>query len=311
MLSRRNIRIKVMQQLYAHTRDESLKYDEVMVRYRRSVTRSYALYLLNLWQLVRVANHARKDASNKQAKLRPTEEDLRFTSKLCDNPVLQSLSKNFGFLEEIKTYKLENRIDLDSARRLYMDFAKEADYQTYLDQKDSSTEDHIDILLKLYKFLLQDEVFNDAMEDFDPSWIDDASLIAGSIKKTLKALPASEDFYKEYYPSDEAAKEFGEVLLARVFEHDKALFQIIEPALKNWDAERVAVLDMILLKMALSEMLYFPSIPTKVTLNEFVEISKLYSTDKSKDFVNGILDRLMKQLEKEGKIKKEGRGLME
>src|SRR5690606_28650044 len=109
-------------------------------------------------------------------------------------------------------------------------------YQAYLDQENSSTEEHIDILLRLYKFMLQDEVFNDAMEDFDPSWIDDASLIAGSIKKTLKALPAKEDFYKEYYPSDEAAREFGEVLLARVFEHDEALFQIIEPALKNWDA---------------------------------------------------------------------------
>jgi len=81
---------------------------------------------------------------------------------------------------------------------------------------------------------------------------------------------------------------------------------IIEPALKNWDADRVAIIDMILLKMALSELLSFPSIPTKVTLNEFVDISKLYSTDKSKDFINGILDRLMKQLEKDGKIKKEG-----
>ena len=86
---------------------------------------------------------------------------------------------------------------------------------------------------------------------------------------------------------------------------------IIEPSLKNWDADRVAVIDMIILKMALVELMSFPTIPTKVTLNEFVEIAKKYSTEKSKDFINGILDRLMKQLEKEGKIKKEGRGLIE
>lgn len=311
MLSRRNIRIKIMQHLYSHSRDEQLSFDDVMARYRRSVSRAYALYLLNLWQIVRVANYARKDASIKQAKFRPSEEDLHFTSKLCDNPILSSISQNESFLKEIKYHKLEHRIDVDSARRLYMDFAKEEAYKKYLSQSESSDQDHIDVLLQLYKFMQQDEVFNDQMEDFDPSWIDDKSLVVGSIKKTLKALPAEDDFHQEYLPSDEAAIEFGEALLAKVFEFNRELFEIIEPTLKNWDAERVAVLDMILLKMALAELLYFPSIPTKVTLNEFVEISKLYSTDKSKDFVNGILDRLMKKLEKEGKINKEGRGLME
>jgi N utilization substance protein B len=89
------------------------------------------------------------------------------------------------------------------------------------------------------------------------------------------------------------------------------LFTDIEPTLKNWDAERVAILDMVMLKMALCELLHFPTIPTKVTLNEYVEISKLYSTDKSKEFINGILDRLMKELLEKGRIVKEGRGLIE
>lgn len=99
--------------------------------------------------------------------------------------------------------------------------------------------------------------------------------------------------------------------MEKVIKEDKKLLAIIEPTLKNWDVDRVAIIDMILLKMALCELISFPSIPTKVTLNEFVEISKLYSTDKSKDFINGILDRLMKQLDSDGKIKKEGRGLKE
>jgi N utilization substance protein B len=100
-------------------------------------------------------------------------------------------------------------------------------------------------------------------------------------------------------------------LLKHVLEQDKRLLDIIEPNLKNWDADRVAIIDMILLKMAIAELLNFPSIPTKVTLNEYVEIAKLYSTDKSKDFINGILDRLMKKLESDGQINKKGRGLIE
>ena len=136
--------------------------------------------------------------------------------------------------------------------------------------------------------------------------------MVGAIKKTLKALPVtSEEFYQNYQPSDEAVKEFGELLLHKVYHEDSDLLELIEPTLKNWDADRVAAIDMILLKMALCELMNFPTIPTKVTLNEFVEIAKLYSTEKSKDFINGILDRLMKKLNKDGKINKEGRGLLE
>ncbi len=127
----------------------------------------------------------------------------------------------------------------------------------------------------------------------------------------MKALPTETDFFEEYRPNAETVEEFGVVLLDNVSNRDKELLELIEPTLKNWDADRVAIIDMILLKMALCELMNFPTIPTKVTLNEFVEISKLYSTDKSKDFINGILDRLMKKLAKDGKIEKEGRGLIE
>jgi N utilization substance protein B len=135
--------------------------------------------------------------------------------------------------------------------------------------------------------------------------------VVGAIKKTLKQLPVASDFYKEYIPSDEATVDFGEFLLETVFFKDKELLDIISPNLQNWDAERVAIIDMILIKMAIAELMNFNSIPGKVTLNEYVEISKTYSTDKSKDFINGILDRLFKQLTDDQKIIKEGRGLLD
>jgi N utilization substance protein B len=173
------------------------------------------------------------------------------------------------------------------------------------------TTDNAKALLDLYRFLAASDLYSDMSEDRYNNWCDDESLVSGAMKKTLKNFPVSGKFYEEHEPSDATVLEFGEELLRKTCSEDQKLFTDIEPTLKNWDAERVAILDMVMLKMALCELLHFPTIPTKVTLNEYVEISKLYSTDKSKEFINGILDRLMKELLEKGRIVKEGRGLIE
>jgi N utilization substance protein B len=311
MLSRRNIRIKVMQVLYAMNRDQDMSYTNALNLYQLNIKHSFELYLLNLLQLLKIAEYSKADLKRKRSKLRPTEKDLRFTPKLFDNPLTHSLESNYGLKSLFTRHKIGAKLTEDNTRSLYVEFSKTEDYQNYLDQKESSAEDHKKALLSLYRFCVGNELFSDIIEDHYMSWIDDRSLVVGAMKKTLKALPADGDFFKDYMPPDETVKDFGEVLLKKVNADDANLSEIIEPTLKNWDAERVAVIDMILLKMAVCELISFPTIPTKVTLNEFVEISKLYSTDKSKDFINGILDRLMKKLEKEGKIVKEGRGLIE
>lgn len=311
MLSRRNVRIKVMQMLYAMSRDGELGLNDMVNLYRVSIQKSYELYLFSLLGLMRIAGYAKQDEAKKMAKLLPTEEDKQFTAKLGENRLMQSLTENEGLQRLFRQYKLTHRIDLDNIRLFYTDFAKTDEYRDYIKQDDDSDENHREILLALYKHLLSSETYNDFLEDNYSNWTDDRSLVAGAIKKTLKALPAEPDFYEEYRPTGETTVDFGEKLLRRACEDDEELLGLIEPTLRNWDADRVAVIDMILLKMALCELMDFPTIPTKVTLNEFVEISKLYSTDKSKDFINGILDRLMKQLNKEGKIQKTGRGLQE
>ncbi|MCB9290459.1 MAG: transcription antitermination factor NusB [Lewinellaceae bacterium] len=311
MLSRRNVRIKVMQMLYSMSRDSKLGLNDVINRYRSSVHKSFELYLFSLLSLMRISGYARQDAAKKMAKLLPTEEDKQFTAKLVDNSLMKSLSENEGLQRLFKKFKLPPRFDTDNVRLFYTEFAKTDEYRDYIMQNDDNPESHREILLSLYKHLLNNEAYDDFVEDHYSNWVDDRSLVAGAIKKTLKALPAEDDFYEEYRPTAETTEDFGEKLLRKVCEDDEELLNIIEPTLRNWDADRVAVIDMILLKMALCELMNFPTIPTKVTLNEFVEISKLYSTDKSKDFINGILDRLMKQLNKDGKIQKKGRGLQE
>lgn len=311
MLSRRNVRIKVMQVLYAINREEdTAKSTKAAVQhYSRMVDDSFKLYLLNLLAFMRVAEYARQDKIRRDGKLRPTEADGQFSAKLANNELLQSLAKNYGLTTAHGRYRLGQHLDADLIRKLYVSFAKTEVYREYIAVQDSTPDHHRAVLLELYRFLVNNDTFKSMMEDQFPLWMGDKSLVVGAMKKTLKALPATEDFLEAYEPQDETITEFGQELLEKVLDSDVELLGIIEPNLKNWDAERVAILDMIILKMSIAEFLYFPSIPTKVTLNEFVEIAKLYSTDKSKDFVNGIVDRLLKQLTEQGLIQKQGRGL--
>lgn len=310
MLSRRNVRIKVMQMLYSLGRDKSLKFDEAMLRYRDKVNKSFELYLFNLLYLIRVAQFSIQDADSRRTKLRPSEEDKKFEPKLAHNPLMESLSRNEGLYRLFKQYKTETFLDEDHVRSFYNELSKKEEYNQYVYNDATTNKDHEEMLLLLYRTLCANELFLELNDDTFAQWEDDESLIIGSIKKTLKALPAEMNFYEAYKPNAEATVDFGELLLRKVHYEDEQLLKVIEPTLRNWDVERVAVIDMILLKMALAELMTFKSIPSKVTLNEFVEIAKNYSTDKSKDFINGILDRLLKQLADEGKISKEGRGLI-
>lgn len=299
-----------MQMLYSMNRDKALDYKQALLQFREGIRISFELYLFNLLQFINTAEYSKRDAARKLAKLLPTDEDKQFTAKLCENDLLQSIVQNEGLSQLFQKFKLRDKLDEDTTRLIYVEFAKTDAYKSYLKQA-STQEDHEKILLTLYKHCANSENFNELMEDNYPLWTDDKSLVVGALKKTLKALPALEQFYEDYRPTGETTEEFGEVLLKNVHTKDRELLELIEPTLKNWDVDRVAVIDMILLKMALSELIHFPTIPTKVTLNEFVDISKMYSTEKSKDFINGILDRLLKKLHNEGKIKKQGRGLQE
>lgn len=311
MLSRRNIRIKVMQTLYSMNRDAALTLDTAKRQFYRSIELSYNTYLLNVIQFMKVAEYAKKDAAIRKTKHLPTEEDINFIPKLRNNPIVNAISDNERFIRYVKNRKLVARLDNAITRKLYNEFAKTEEYKAYLAQSDSQFKDHQKILLELYKFIAKSELFGEFMDDFTPCWEDDQSLVVGTMKKTIKGLPRNQEFFLDFLPDKETTEEFGEDLMYRLVHKDDELLQIIEPKLKNWEADRVAIIDMIILKMALCELLYFPTIPTKVTINEYIDLSKMYSTPKSKSFINGVLDRLLKELKKQGKINKEGRGLID
>jgi transcription antitermination protein NusB len=311
MLSRRHIRIKVMQLLYAKSRDAQLSLSDVLRRYEQYGKRSIELYLFNLQQVIEVARYSVRDDIQRRAKYIPSDEDRRFTPKLYENEVLQGFLAHGTFEKAIKKFQLTGRTDDDTTANFYRRFLETDTYKNYLANDDLPTEAHQRIILDLYKFLLQSEIFEEAMEDFSPSWIDDDTLIVGAAKKTIKAMPSDEALIYDFNEEDKLTFAFGEELATKTYRKDAQLLELIKPMLQNWEADRVATIDLILIKMAVCELTDFPTIPTKVTINEYVDISKMYSTDKSREFVNGILDRMMKKFKEDGSIKKEGRGLLD
>ncbi|MBP6693874.1 MAG: transcription antitermination protein NusB [Saprospiraceae bacterium] len=311
MLSRRSVRIKVMQLLYSISRDEGLSKDQLIKEYWKRIEETYEMLLFNLFLIENIAKISAEDYEKRKGKHLPTEQDKLFLPLLWENDKIRSLAKNTKLHKVYQKVGFNAKVDQDHFRSIYSEFSKT---ETYTDAigKTLNSDEILELLLELYRFCRGKELFNEMVEDHYANWESDKSLVVGSVKKILKQLPDVDDnFFESYYPEKEATKDYGEFLLLRTFGEDFVLLELIKPVLKNWDSERVAIIDMIILKMAVAELIFCTTIPPKVTLNEFVDVAKDYSTSKSKEFINGVLDKLLENLNEAGKIKKEGRGLID
>ena len=309
MLSRRSVRVKVMQLLYTQDRDDSISEKELVSAYPDFIEKSYELFLFSLYVLQEICACSKEDMIKRQSKHLPSDYDKSFTDKIYSNEIIAGIHGN-GYLQKLFERKgFANFINADYISKIYDEFAKTDDYKAYI-QSDADREVTLDLLLEMYRFCRQNEYYNEILEDAFYNWLDDKSLIVGSVKKYLKAMPSdNKKMVEEFIPEDETVKEFGYELLNKSLDKREDHMNFIIPVLENWDHERLAIVDTILLRLAICEMLEFPTIPGKVTLNEYVELAKQYSTAKSKEFINGILDKLMKDLESSGKLNKAGRGL--
>ena len=203
MLSRRNIRIKIMQLLYAKSRDESLTDEQIIQQYHDRINQSYQLYLFSLAIYSKVAQYSSRDMALRTAKFLPTDEDKAFIPKLSENDLSQSILTSDEFQKELDAQDINLESANDSIKSIYNEFLKTEEYQQYIKKPDCSYEDHKAVLLALYKHCTKNEVFVEMIDDRFSNWTDDKSLVVGAIKKTIKALPAQNGFLNPYKPADE------------------------------------------------------------------------------------------------------------
>lgn len=299
-----------MQSVYNWFQDKELSEKKVVHSYKSHVATSYELLIFNVRNLILISRMSLDDKNWRTKKHLPTESDRLFRPILYENEVIASLEQNETYRKHIKDV-FNSYLDVAQARKIYLEFSKCPVYIDYLALSDPSLDDHINVLLELWKYLCQQHLYIELVYDAYPCWIDDDSLVKGFLKRLIKGIALDENLLKEYKPDPETVNEFGQELLEDVIANFEEYDEQLIPYLQNWEIERIATVDRILIKMALSEFTKFPSIPTKVTLNEYVDIAKMYSTDKSKDFLNGILDALLKDLIDDDAVQKTGRGLIQ
>lgn len=256
----------------------------------------YLTYFLN-----ELAGYAEKDSHLRSTKHLPSAEDLNVNTKIAGNQVLWKIKEDATYQEAIGKAKPEQRIDKELVRKIYNHLIETPEYKKYIASNERKYKDEKEILeYILNDLMLTDESFIAHMEENFMNWDDDADMAIQILISVLQK-PGSVNF-TEGLSKDKW--EFAKTLLTTVLEKEEHLQTYIFPKLKNWDSERIAALDMIIMKMGVAEFLYFETIPPKVTINEYIDIAKEYSTQQSGQFVNGILDNIHKELVQEGKMQK-------
>ena len=291
-----------MQTLYAYTTslDANQPLDpQKVLKQHFNQTRSLIVYTIHF--LTEVARYAEKDAYRKSHKYIPSEKDLNVNTKLAGSNLLWQILELPEYKVIVKSEKPERLIDEELIKKTYTQLITTKEYIHYINiHQQSLQEDR-----KIFEYILNDlmlgnEEFIAHIEENFSNWDDDGEMLVQTLPAFLRK-PQTVNF--QVVISGEKEK-FATNLLSTVVEKEEYLLNIIKPKLKNWDSERIALLDMVLMKMGIAEFLYFETIPPKVTINEYIDLAKEYSTAQSGHFVNGILDNIHKELVLEGKLEK-------
>ncbi|MBC7720715.1 MAG: transcription antitermination factor NusB [Pedobacter sp.] len=302
MISRRNIRVKVMQVLYmmeVALEDGAMKNPVNELQKQFDKTKELLVYIL--YFITEVARYAETDAKNKANKHLPTTADLNINTKLAGNGLLWVILENPSFVKEMEALQPKHLIDTNLLKRTYLKLVETQEYKTYIIEQSRNKGGEKDMLRFIFtNLLLPEEHFTSHLEELFNNWDDDADMMEQLVNNYL-SKPTG---YNLSQIISEDKWQFAKTLLTSTFNKRQFLLDTIKPKLQNWDVERIAALDMVLMQMGLCELLYFETIPTKVSINEYIDLAKDYSTEQSGHFVNGILDNIHKELVAEGKINK-------
>ena len=320
MLNRRHLRIKVLQTLYAHFQTDGSEMMQQEKRLTASIESIYDLYIYLLSSLIEVRDFTLNRMEDARSKFLPTPDELDPNTRFVDNPFLEQLSNNRDLQKNIKRLRVSWADHQDIFRKIFLAFRDSEAYIAFMAKPTIKYRDEKDILLQLLGgSMLESDAFISLFEDKNIHWADDIDTAVSLLVKTIKKWDEGMDEFTQLPPlmispdaeGDDLIKDFVLKLFRKAIINSEAFDVLIARRAQNWDLERIAMLDVIILKMALVELTEFPSIPVKVTLNEYIEISKEYSTPRSRQFINGMLDKLVDDLRAEDRLNKMGRGLIE
>lgn len=305
MIGRRNIRVKVMQTLYTLATTEVIDLDEQKKHgaalLKDKLNNFLDLFVICVCYVTKVAQYAEKDAGSRAAKYLPTNEDLNVNTKIAGNEFLWKILNNETFEEKVKDKNITRYIDNDLVKRIYRKFAETEEYKEYISTRERNPKSEVRIIKFIWdEMMYADEFVMEHFTDELHEWEDDMDMTNILMDNFFKS--SSKVNFLKLISAEK--QEYAYSLLETTIDKDTYATELIQPKLINWDSDRVALIDMLLLRMGVGELLYFPSIPTKVTINEYIEIAKMYSTPQSGQFVNGVLDNILKDLTKEDRIHK-------
>ncbi|HOI31453.1 MAG TPA: transcription antitermination factor NusB [Bacteroidales bacterium] len=319
MLSRRHLRVKVLQSVYAYYQ---AGYNDLQKGEKQLLLSINKLFELFIWQcsfLIEASRFAENRIEENKKKHFPTEDDLHPNLRLVEHKILNTLSDNIQYRKFENLYKINWSEEQEIVRKFWQFLRETPEYERFMQEKEHGFDNEKRFLIQIIeKYFAQLDLLQSFYEEKSIYFVDDYHLVSYLLIKFFKSLEP--DFntltplptiFKTANEDDNEDLEFVKQLFRKTILHSDEYGSLIAGTTANWEQDRIAVMDMLILKMALAELFTFKSIPIKVTLNEYIDISKYFSTPKSKVFVNGVLDKLIQQLKADGKIIKSGRGLLE
>ncbi len=302
MISRRNIRVKVMQTLYSiETMEFDIKPGQEIRTLQKHFDHSRQLFVYIIYFITEVARYSETSAVLRASKHLPSREDLSVNIKSAGNELVWRILEDSSYQKNLKDDKLEYLLDKELVRKMYLELVRTTEYQEYIAIEGRDKKGEKDILNFIFNdLLLPNEDFIYHIEELFPNWDDDCEMIILLIQNYLQK-PGSYNF-NEMLSTEKWL--YAKNLLLTVLDKKELTLELIKPKLNNWDSERIATLDMILMQMGVCEFLYFETIPPKVTINEYIDLAKDYSTPQSGQFVNGILDNIHKDLVRDNTMTK-------
>lgn len=316
MLNRRHLRIKALQILYAFYQTEDADYVTFEKELFTSMSKMYDLYIYFLLVFEELHDLAEGQLEGRKVKKRATEEDLNPSTKFLDNKIVQLFKVNAELKSKSESRKVNWKSDVkqDLLKKMYKTILESEVFEAYMADEGKSFVADKTFITELFKTEIANfGLLHDFLENESVYWQDDIDLVCAMVLKTIRNIEETDTKDLALMPlfkDEEDEVRYVQCLMRNIVDNDKEHTKLISKLTKNWDIDRIAKMDIIILKMAITELTVFPSIPVKVSLNEYIEIAKFYSSPQSKVFINGVLDKSILVLDKAGKINKSGRGLL-